>query len=374
MFKLGFIKRLLWFINIAAALSLALGFSASYISPAFSWPIAYFGLAFPLIFLINVGFVIFWLLQRKIHTLLSLVLVIISWNSFSLFYALNSKNTKQIDAIETNNGSTNSSNAIKVMSYNVKTFNYYNWRNNKELRKRLLSVIKVEDPDILCIQEFFTSDITPFQMIDSLMHQLSFKDYYFEKLLSVRDVDHFGIITFSRFPIIRKGRVKYTTSTLNTSIYTDVVYEGDTIRVYNCHLQSLYFEHDDYYYLNHKKDVTIDASKKLFSKLKAGYVRRAKQTDIVAKHIHNSPYPVLLCGDLNDTPVSYSYGKLSNARKFQDSFRSKGRGFGSTYAGPVPFLRIDYIFAEKEFEIQKYYEVNKKYSDHFPIVCVFKLK
>ena len=134
-------------------------------------------------------------------------------------------------------------------------------------------------------------------------------------------------------------------------------------------MQSLYLENEDYYYLENKKKVTLEGFIRLFAKVKEGYIKRGAQTRMVADHIKKSPYPVILCGDLNDTPVSYSYRKILKTRAFKDAFKLKGRGIGATYAGPVPFQRIDYIFVENDYELLEYYTIAKKHSDHFPIVC-----
>ena len=101
------------------------------------------------------------------------------------------------------------------------------------------------------------------------------------------------------------------------------------------------------------------------------YVQRAYQVDMLSEHIESSNYPVIVCGDFNDTPVSYTYRKLKSGLK--DAFITAGTGLGTTYRGLVPYMRIDYIMHSGEFRA-KHFQIRKvEWSDHYPVVTQFTI-
>ena len=93
---------------------------------------------------------------------------------------------------------------------------------------------------------------------------------------------------------------------------------------------------------------------------------RAKQAEILTNHIASSPYPVIVCGDFNDIPVSYTYRTLS--QNLNDAFEKRGFGFGTTYSGNIPALKIDYILTAKRIKIFNCTILKVPYSDHYPMV------
>jgi endonuclease/exonuclease/phosphatase family metal-dependent hydrolase len=113
----------------------------------------------------------------------------------------------------------------------------------------------------------------------------------------------------------------------------------------------------------------IDEIEEVSSRLKTAFIKRAGQVDIMAKHIDVSPYPVIVCGDFNDTPVSYTYNKIRGDRL--DTFCEVGRGMPSTYRlSVVPFFRIDYILHDKMIKSLSYKVHDIDLSDHFPVSSV----
>jgi endonuclease/exonuclease/phosphatase family metal-dependent hydrolase len=106
--------------------------------------------------------------------------------------------------------------------------------------------------------------------------------------------------------------------------------------------------------------------------LKKGFVKRALQAEIVKSQINRSPFPVMVVGDFNDTPVSYAYRKIRSG--LYDSFVNSGYGAGFTYKGNYPPNRIDYILYDNSLT-NSYFEIIKvKYSDHYPIIAYFRKK
>jgi endonuclease/exonuclease/phosphatase family metal-dependent hydrolase len=117
---------------------------------------------------------------------------------------------------------------------------------------------------------------------------------------------------------------------------------------------------------------TLDDVMSLSASLKKGFVRRAQQAQLLKDYVNKSPYPVIVAGDFNDTPVSYAYRKIRKG--LNDSFVNSGYGAGFTYRGNYPPNRIDYILYDNNL-INSYFEITKiKYSDHYPIIAYFRKK
>ena len=228
--------------------------------------------------------------------------------------------------------------------------------------------------------------------------------YYFSTAITNKTGAQFGIITFSKFPIINKGDLGFGNNTLNQATYIDVIItnstnspellggaghqinkparhsqsqrkaggSADTIRIYNIHLQSLLIKGKDIFKYAEEKNDILSKSKNLLHLFKTVSILRSRQLDILISHINNSPYAVVVCGDLNDTPYSYTYQTLDKI--LNNAFEKAGNGFGFTYNSKFPFLRIDNQFASRCFTINSFkthYEAD--YSDHFPISANYTL-
>jgi endonuclease/exonuclease/phosphatase family metal-dependent hydrolase len=215
-------------------------------------------------------------------------------------------------------------------------------------------------------------------------NQSEFSNERFKKLFGETPYSHFeysyrnksergiGLATFSRYPIVKKGTLKFE-NTANESMYTDIVVEGDTIRIINNHLQSVQLRANNYAFLDSLKirynDQNIRELHDLSSRLKQAFIKRAEQAKKVSLTIKNSPHPVIVCGDFNDTPVSYSYHKIRG--KLKDAWVETGKGWGNTYSGRLPF-RIDYIFYDSYFKSLEFERVKTQLSDHYPILTVLE--
>jgi endonuclease/exonuclease/phosphatase family metal-dependent hydrolase len=199
--------------------------------------------------------------------------------------------------------------------------------------------------------------------------------YHAEFTTTLRKLDHWGIATFSKYPVIKMGKIIFNTTSNNICIYTDVVINRDTLRVYNVHLQSVSFSKQDNQFLEdiiaEKKNVEDEMakSKSILRRLKRAFLKRTMQVDMMVLHMKTCPYKVILCGDFNETAASYSYAQLS--KNLEDCFVEKGVGFGRTYAGKWPQFRIDYIMHDKKLHCSLYKRSEETYTDHFPITAWF---
>jgi endonuclease/exonuclease/phosphatase family metal-dependent hydrolase len=182
---------------------------------------------------------------------------------------------------------------------------------------------------------------------------------------------HFGLIIFSKYPIINKQDVSYPPHDYNSTFqYADILLNKDTVRVFNIHLQSLKFDKDNRNYLEQpgiSGEKNIQNSRSIIVKLKKGYLLRAIQSNRIKEAIEKSPYPVIVCGDFNDVPNSYAYHTIG--KNLHNVFYEKGSGTGRTFSGISPTLRIDHIFVDQQFKVNHFLRISKKLSDHYPLIA-----
>ncbi len=355
---------MLW-LNYFCILSIILSYTARYINPNAFWPLAFFGLGYPILFILNVFFIIYWFAQMRVIGLWSVLALSIGWNSFFSYFQFNLSSTAP----------TNKD--VKVMSYNCMLFDLYNWSHNKKSRELIFDMLQEESPDILCLQEFFTSEAkNHFNNTDTLTEFLSAKNIHTEYAITLRGTDHWGVATLSKYPVVKKGKILFNTNSNNICIYTDVIINRDTVRIYNVHLASIHFGKKEYKFIDdiiHDKSTEeIEGSKNILRHLKLAFVKRSEQVAIVSEHIAACKYKKIVCGDFNDTPSSFAYRKIKG--DMQDAFMESGSGIGRTYAGKLPALRIDYILYSENFESYNYKHFPETYTDHYPISCYLKVK
>ncbi len=370
--KQSFLDRIIFQINLLAALLLLITYPAPFVNPQQFWFVSILGLLYPFALFINCIFILYWLLKRSAYLLFSLIVVVLGWNLLSHSFAFNlfSSPSQEPD------------NAVKIMSYNVQNFDLYNWNENIDSRNKMLDLIQKEEPDIICFQEFYSEDGGEFENIGHIKKLLGFKHHHFEKTLTLREKDHWGISVFSKYPIVKTNKLNFENPKLNVATFTDISIQDKTIRLFNGHLQSYHLGREDMKYVKSLRDQAtgkksdkkgkepdhLKSSSSILKKLRNAYIKRSTQAEVMAEAIANSPHPVVVCGDFNDTPASYAYHKIAD--NLQDAFLKKGFGFGGTYSGPLPSFRIDYILTSPSVEIQEFDIIEADYSDHYPVSCV----
>lgn len=359
---------LLVLINLFFIFLLFLSYLSNHVSPARFWPLAFAGLAYPVILVINFFFVLFWLVFLKKYFLLSFIAILIGFNQITTFINFSKDQSPSDQA-----------NELKIMSYNVRLFDLYNWSNSKSkaTRESIFSLITDNAPDILCLQEYYNGSEKTTNFADTLSIRGKYSFRSVELIKKNETKLPYGLALFSKFPIIYTQIVEFPNSKVNFCQLADIKIGNDTIRVFNMHLESVKFGKEDYNFVSEignstkKNDELSKASRAILVKMKQAYIRRSVQIETVAEGVRHSPYPVLLTGDFNDTPVSYCYHKLTSV--LNDSFVSVGSGIGNTYAFIVPFLRIDYIFYSNQIKVTHLETIKKSYSDHYPIFALFHL-
>ena len=359
--KRYFFTSIFTFCNHIAAICLLIAYLAPYVSPENFWYISFFGLGYPVLVFVNLLFVIYWGLQLKKRTFYSLLIILGGWSQMAKYVQINFNNTPD-----------KSKKLIKVMSYNVRLFDLYDWSHITGTRKKMFELINDENPDIMCLQEFFTRDSSnQFSNLDTLLKFQKAKNTQIEYTNRSGKTKHLGVAIFSSYPIVAKGKIIFDTKTNNICIYSDIKINDDTVRIYNVHLQSIQFDYEDYKFvddiINNKETEELEKSKNILKRMKKAFIKRSIQTELVAEHISRSPYPVIICGDFNDPPASYSYHTIS--KNLRDAFVESGNGFGRSYVGKFPSFRIDYILHSNQYKAYEFRTIREELSDHFPICC-----
>jgi endonuclease/exonuclease/phosphatase family metal-dependent hydrolase len=351
-----FTKRFFIYSNVTVVLFFLLACLAPYLNPQKWWFISFLGLAFPFLLVIVLSFFVTWLLVKPKFALISLIAMILGLQSTMVFFAFNNTGAFQYKK---------DARSLRIVSWNVARFIEMKRNNNpgSQSRLKMMELIKEQDADILCFQEFFHSfDSTYYPNIDHIRQNFNYP--------------YSGSIIFSRYPIIDSGMIRYPRPTLPDALmHADIKIGVDTIRVYTTHLQSLQFGKEDYERINkitEAEEGMVSHSKTIMSKLKWGIKHRSIQADLINQVLGDSPYPVIFCGDLNDVPNSYTYFTVKG--EMQDAFLKKGFGIGRTFSGLSPTLRIDYIFADEHFKVRQFNRVAKRYSDHYMLVSDMALK
>lgn len=309
---------------------LLLSYLLPFISPKSIPSVSVLSLVVPILISINVLFLIYWLLKLKRHFLTSALVLGIGWLVASPFYKFSEKKV----LLNTD---------VKVMSYNVRLFNFYKWNKDPKTTENIVNFIKKTSPDILAIQEFYSHkelDIT--------------YPYKFIKLKS--RTNKFGSAIYSKYPIINSGSLDFKKSA-NNAIFIDIVKGKDTIRVYNLHLQSLKLNPN-------KENFGEEDSEKLFQHISSAFLKQTQQTNLFVAHEQEWKGKKIICGDLNNTAYSWVYRQISKDKK--DAFVEAGKGFGKTFRYAFP-TRIDFIFTDVDTDINQFKVFPKKYSDHYPI-------
>lgn len=359
------IYKLLRYFNYIVILGLLLAYLSVYVDPGKVWILAFFGLAYPFLLLANILFVIFWIVKKKRFFIIPLISIFLGWGFISSLVQIPVSSKKK---------SINTENTFKVLSYNVRLFDLYDWqKESKNTTGEIFEFIRNENPDVICFQEFYTKNNIQITE-DYISKALNYKYYSHIDYTIENDADNYGIATYSKYPIINKGVIQFNNST-NTSIYTDILIHKDTVRIFNNHLQSIRFNSNNYSFISNSKSMDdeerIKEIKDISYRLRDAFVKRAEQSKIVSNHVKNSPYPVFICGDFNDVPFSYTYHVIKKDMK--DSFIEAGEGIGNTYIGKFPSFRIDYILHSKQINCHEFEIKKVKLSDHYPIIGEFSV-
>jgi len=352
---LSFFNKLIFLVNSLSLLLLLLSYVSPYVNPNIFWPISFLGLLFPILFIINFFFLTYWFVRMKRQVWANIIILLIGVQYINAYIGTHPKK-------ET------SSPTIKILSYNVRIFNAYKWI--PELKKEtIFNYLRKETVDILCLQEFYAPDTIPDL------------NYTHQHIGAQSKKSQLHMAIYSRYEQKKRGTVSiYGERMNNTCIFSDIIIDNDTfkehsiVRVYNIHLASNWFDNSNYDFIINpamNKEAIKEGILDIANRLKNSFKKRAIEVDAIKKHMNKSPYPIIVCGDFNDTPVSYAYQNIKG--DLLDSFSTCAKGIGSSFV-KIPGLRIDYILHDKIFKSVNYQKQNEVLSDHYPISCEIKIQ
>lgn len=353
-------RKILLTLTIMVLLGLTLSIVSIYVSPAStSWmALCPFSLKYFLIALLVL--VVIWLFVNFKFAIPLAVIAFVGFKYFSHEYSIVEK-------------SLDDEADFKVMSYNVKDFGILE-PGSMDLRQKVVDTISYENPDILCLQEaYWHNKPADFPTLDALVQNLKAKSYYKVTLANFNSGNG-GLAVVSRYPIVATYSHPFD-STANGFMYVDIVMNDDTVRLYNCHLQSIMINGGDIDIRRSEgiSDSNTEKAKNLYSKYTDCAARRAVQVDTLVSTLDTCPYPVLLCGDFNDVPLSYTcFSILMSGNRLRDTFIERGSGNGRTFMLMDNDFRIDYIMHSNKFKCLRHKVLNFNIADdHYPVVAEF---
>lgn len=339
--KLGFISKVLYFFNSLFALALLLSLLVPYIPPQ-SFPfIGVLSLVVSPLLLINLLFVVYWLLRLKRQMLLSLIILAICFIQFNSFYRIVMTDPPPLQEKQLN-----------VMSFNVRLFNNYNWLPAKDIPRQINNLIKNTNPEVISFQEYSNNS------------EIDLKDYTHKYIQLKKQKPGFGQAIYSKYPIVNSGNLLFE-NTSNNAIFVDVVKDLDTIRIYNVHLQSIQINERDV-------DFDQERSKRLLRRIANAFQIQQTQAEKFVEHSNKINYKTIVTADLNNTAFSYVYRKIKGTKN--DAFAERGKGLGKTFELKKIPLRIDFIFTDPAFTVNTFETHSEKLSDHYAISSLLSWK
>jgi endonuclease/exonuclease/phosphatase family metal-dependent hydrolase len=334
----------MFFFNIVLTVLTIVGYVLPFLAPKTFPLLSVLTLFLPMMLIINVLYFIFWGIQFKRQILLSSLVLLLGITFINKFYKFS------IPVFKTE------ATDLKVMSYNVRLFNKFEWSDKRTVPIEISDFVKSKKPDILCIQEF--SNAVEFDY-----------SYFPHKFILSKGVKiKTGQAIFSKFKIINSGEIVFPNSN-NNVIFADVKREKDTIRVYNMHLQSIKITPDINELNDDIQGIDQKKSERMLKRMSKAFKMQQQQAEILMEHKNKCSYPIIICGDMNNSAFSYVYRVIRG--DLQDSFEEAGSGFGKSYDFRYYPARIDYIFADKKFKVKYFNNFPEVVdSDHFPIFSV----
>lgn len=338
-------------INIILMLIALVAYYSVTIRPEKFWPAGLLGFLIPPILLIHLVVFCFWLYRRPVFGIFSgftlllgirFVFATIGWHWIK----------------------TEPCGNLKILSFNARTFGGLvpKDRADHKASKKLIQQIEDSDAQIICIQEMFDNpDSRDFNVIQRLKKK-GFKYVYFSKAHTFKWGASVGMGIFSKYPILSKSVIRKKERSNNQIIRAKIDVEGQALVLVNMHLQSAFIKEEEVEPKKIKENL-VSSIRNLVWKIMVANKARSRQIDLLLASTLDEDLPVIICGDMNDTPYSNSYLRLKDS--FQNGFEEKGSGFGTTHRGLIPFLRIDHQFANHRVRFTRFETISDLvWSDH----------
>ena len=344
--KMSFISKTMLFFNVVLAFTTLMAYLLPFLAPKWFPFLSVLTLFLPFFLVVNLMFFMYWLLQFKKYIFVSGLVLLLGITFINKFYNLKPTTLPK------------SEKEFTIMSYNVRLFNKFNWNKKANIPTKIAEFVTEKNPDILCIQEY------------SNLEKTQFSNYKYKHVFKEGKNIIVGNSIFSKYKIIDKGVINFPNST-NNAVYADIIKDKDTLRIYSMHLQSIKIstdiEEEEIQKMNESK------TKYIFRKISSAFTKQQEQALLLKQHYTDCKYKKIICGDMNNSAFSFVYRTIKGS--MQDAFESNGEGFGKTYNFKYYPARIDYIFADKNIQINSFETLNDFYnSDHFPLISRLEIK
>ena len=317
------------------------------------------GLTFPVFLMINAGFLIFWLvIQRYRSALLPLIGMLLCYSQIRTYLPINFHTDHLPET------------SIKLLSYNIMGFDGAAKQDGKN---PILTYLKESGADILCLQEYSTVQSSKHLSQKDVERELKAYPYHRINTVGSGKGHTNKMACYSKFPILSSRILDYP-SEYNGSVLYEIKIGEDTVTLINNHLESNKLTKADKVVYEDmlkspEKEKVKSGARLLIRKLAEASAIRAPQADTIAHEIAASPHPyIIVCGDFNDTPISYTHRTI--AQDLDDAFTQSGRGLGISYNQNRFYFRIDNILTSKNLRAYNCtVDCSIKESDHYPIWC-----
>jgi endonuclease/exonuclease/phosphatase family metal-dependent hydrolase len=344
--KMSFISKTMLFFNVVVAIITLMAYLLPFLAPKWFPFLSVLSLFLPFFLVVNLLFFMYWLIQFKKYIFVSGLVLLLGITFINKFYNLKSTTLPK------------SEKEFTIMSYNVRLFNKFNWNKKANIPTKISEFVTEKNPDILCVQEY------------SNLEKTQFSNYKYKHVFKEGKNIIVGNAIFSKYKIIDKGVINFPNST-NNAVYADIIKDKDTLRIYSMHLQSIKIstdiEEEEIQKMNESK------TKYIFRKISSAFTKQQEQALLLKQHYTDCKYKKIICGDMNNSAFSFVYRTIKGS--MQDAFESNGEGFGKTYNFKYYPARIDYIFADKNIQINSFETLNDFYnSDHFPLISRLEIK
>ncbi len=370
----------------------ALAVGCVQVPPRWWWPTTFGGLTLPLALALNAVLVVVLGLRRRPLALAPLAVLVLGWGYVQRGFAVHVPPAAEPPAqlrpgLPAVGGAgmeaDSAADALRVLSYNVRIFNFYQSLADPGYAssKANIAWVAAQPADVLCLQEYYNQvAVWPKYPFFQASKVIGRGRHRFVSVAYRVKGQEFGLAIFSRFPIVRRGTISFGTLTQNHAQWADLRRPAragrpaDTIRVYNVHFQSMSLDEGAIVAATRRRAWLDAAGLGLLRRFRDGAVRRSQQADTVASHIRACRLPVVVCGDFNDLPYSYTYSAFNNF--LANAQQSVGAGVGATYHGRLPGLRIDNQFATPARLEPAWLKVHEEvtYSDHYPLEVVYRVR
>jgi len=363
---------LLWFFYGIIVLYTLIVYALTYWLLSSHWVAGFMMMSLPVLVIIHLAFLVLWLLISPRRAFVSILVLLAGLPFLKRTFHLGTSPSNSLTTTP-DRPSTSIDSSLSVLNYNVFSFGLNKDRNGHSdvTVKQFSTWINQQNADVLCFQEYFSHGDMKDLEFTKFLRRNGYRHEAFLMKKTNRSSGEFGLAVFSKYPILASRDTLF--SGLNGLLQTDIIWKKDTIRIINVHLYSMTLklsqvvDGQDYDQKKHE-------AKYAFRQLRRGFETRAQEIVSLEQWITDSPYPLIVCGDFNETPYSYVYGRLS--RKLANAFEERGRGFGFSYNRLPYFIRIDNQFYDpKRFKITGFKTLQEvPYSDHYPLIGHYSLQ